>query len=162
MLCTFVWYQWYLVLNYVFTFTIFPLYEGNYQLALVFPTNFVLFGVSYVILNFTIPFQELLKSYLQSYQNLVPLLLCWPLAMLSYLTWVSSVGWGLQMIASLHQILQALGVWVQFKVVSWQLYRLILENTWPGSLVCLGAYWLASVFFDIACSLSWFLIWKCY
>jgi len=51
---------------------------------------------------------------------------------------VSTVGLGLQMIASLHQILPALGVWVQFKVVSWLLYRLILENIWLGSLVGQG------------------------
>lgn len=37
-------------------------------------------------------FQAQLKSYLQSYQDLVLPLLFWPLAMLSCLTWVSSVG----------------------------------------------------------------------
>lgn len=48
------------------------------------------------------------------------------------------------MTASLHQILPALGVWVQFKVVSWQLCKLMLGNIWPGSQVGPGVYLLPS------------------
>ena len=49
------------------------------------------------------------------------------------------------MTASLHQILPALGVWAQFKVVNLLLCRLMLENIWHGSQAGLGVYLLASI-----------------
>ena len=159
-LCTFVWYWRCLVFNYGLCLTVYHFFFVFRQLVLVFQ-QFVFFQWLYVILKFTVSFQELLKLYLWNYQNRVPLLLCWLLAMLSYLTWMSSVGWGLQMISFLHQIFPAHGVWVRFKAVSWQHCRLISENIWLGSQVGLGVYWLIFyIYIYIACSWSWSSIWN--
>lgn len=46
------------------------------------------------------------------------------------------------MTASLHQILQALGIWDQFTVVNWQACKWMSESSWLESQVGAGLQYL--------------------